>query len=84
MQPRLSERALFDQVEAVLDSMRPFLRKDDGDATLVKVDQGVAHIALLGACASCPMSDMTLHGIAKKIAQQVPEVQRVVQVQQEA
>jgi len=41
-------------------------------------EEGVVKVKLKGACAGCPMSQMTLKmGIEKILKQNVPEVKRV-------
>ncbi len=50
-----------EQVEAVLEKVRPMLQRDGGDVELVDVqDDGVVKVRLTGACSGCPMSTMTL------------------------
>ena len=71
-----------EKVEAVLNQIRPGLQMDGGDVTLVDVsDDGTVTVKLVGACAGCPMSQMTLQmGIENVLKEQVPEVRRVVAV----
>ena len=71
-----------DKVEAVMEQIRPFLRRDGGDAQLVEVtEDGVVKVKLVGACGSCPMSQMTLKmGIEKTLKQHIPEIKEVVAV----
>ncbi len=75
-----------EKVMQVLDSLRMSLQADGGDVELVDVveDQGLVKVKLTGACGSCPMSQMTLQmGIERILKQQLPEVKRVVAVQDE-
>jgi len=72
-----------EQVEQALDSIRPALEMDGGNVELVDVDEerGVVKVKLVGACGSCPMSQMTLKmGVERVIMEQVPEVTEVVAV----
>ena len=73
---------LKEKVESALEKVRPSLQADGGDVKLVDVDdEGVVKVALQGACAGCPMSQMTLKmGIEKVLKQSVPEVNRVESV----
>ena len=51
------------QVEDVIDKkVRPGLKMDGGDIELVEIDEdnGIVKVRLRGACAGCPMSQMTL------------------------
>lgn len=63
----------------VLDVVRPNLEADGGDVTLVDVDDdGVVSLELTGACAGCPMSQMTLSmGIERVLKEHVPGVTAV-------
>ena len=67
------------KVKAVLDKIRPSLQADGGDVELVEVDaNGVVKVRLKGACAGCPMSQMTLkNGIERYLKQEIPEVASV-------
>jgi len=71
---------LRERVEAVLDKIRPSLQNDGGDVELIDVDEsGIVKVRLKGACAGCPMSQMTLkQGIESTLKQEIPEVKEVV------
>ena len=71
-----------DQVQKLLDDIRPALQADGGDVELVEVtDDGIVKVRLQGACGSCPMSQMTLKmGIEKRIKDEIPSVKEVVAV----
>lgn len=71
-----------EQVEKVLNEIRPGLEADGGNVELVDVtEDGVVKVRLTGACAGCPMSTMTLKmAIEKRIKEQIPEVKMVEQV----
>jgi len=43
-----------DNVEQVLDEMRPYLMADGGNVELVEIDGPVVKLRLQGACGSCP------------------------------
>jgi len=64
-----------DKVEKVLDEIRPMLIRDGGNVELVSIEDGVVKVRLQGACAGCPMSQMTLrNGIERVLKEKVPEV----------
>ena len=67
------------KVEAALNKIRPALQRDGGDVELVEVlPNGVVRVRLQGACAGCPMSQMTLkNGIERVLKQEIPEVKAV-------
>ena len=70
-----------ERVEEVLNKIRPALVADGGDVLLVDVEEGVVKVKLTGACAGCPMSQMTLKmGIEKFLKKEIPEVKEVVAV----
>jgi Fe-S cluster biogenesis protein NfuA len=67
-----------EQVKQVLDKIRPSLQADGGDVELVDVENGIVKVKLKGACAGCPMSQMTLkNGIERLIKKEIPEVKSV-------
>lgn len=70
---------LKQKVEEALNKVRPSLQADGGDVQLVDVDDdGVVKVKLQGACAGCPMSQMTLKmGIEKTLKQNIPEIEKV-------
>ena len=71
-----------EQVEKVLEEIRPNLQADGGDIELVDVgEDGVVKVRLKGACAGCPMSQMTLaFGVEKVLKKRIPEVTKVESV----
>ena len=52
----------LDEIEKVLDDIRPAVRADGGDIQLVSFDaeSGRVDVRLVGACYDCPMSTATL------------------------
>ena len=70
-----------EQVEGVLDKIRPMLERDGGNVELVDVNDGTVKVRLTGACGGCPMATMTLKmGIEQIMKQEIPEVKEVVAV----
>ena len=62
-----------EQIQAVLDRVRPFLQADGGDVELVEVDDNSASVRLTGTCAGCPSAPMTLHlGLEAALREEVP------------
>jgi Fe-S cluster biogenesis protein NfuA len=70
------QMSLLDQVEAALDTIRPYLLTDGGNVSVEEITQdNVVKLKLLGSCGSCPMSIMTLKaGIEEAIKKAVPEI----------
>ncbi len=68
-----------DKVKKAIDSIRPYLKADGGDVELVGISEtGIVEVKLIGACADCPMSTMTLRaGIERALMREVPGIKRV-------
>jgi len=76
--PAAMSRALHERVEAAIERVRPALLADGGNCEILDVRDGVVTLKLIGACGSCPMSQMTLrHGLERAIREEVPEITRV-------
>ncbi len=67
-----------EKIQKALDKIRPMLQADGGDVEFVDVEDGVVKVRLQGACAGCPMSQMTLkNGIEKMLKKEIPEIKSV-------
>ena len=72
---------MLEKVQNVLNKIRPQLQADGGDVTLVGINNGIVQVKLQGACAGCPMSQMTLkEGIEKVLKKEIPEIVSVENV----
>jgi Fe-S cluster biogenesis protein NfuA len=72
---------MLEQVQEALNMIRPQLQADGGDVELVGIDDGAVKVRLQGACAGCPMSQMTLkNGIEKILKKTVPGIKSVENV----
>ena len=70
-----------EKVQKVLDKIRPSLQADGGDVELIDVVDGIVTVKLQGACAGCPMSQMTLkNGIERLVKKEIPEIESVERV----
>jgi len=66
------------EVAEALEEVRPHLQVDGGDVELVDVVDGVVKVRLKGACAGCPMSQMTVKwGVENYLKKKVPGVKSV-------
>jgi Fe-S cluster biogenesis protein NfuA len=70
---------LKEEVRQVIEEIRPHLQVDGGDVELVDVeDDGTVKVRLTGACAGCPMSQMTLKwGVENYLKKKIPAVKSV-------
>ncbi|MEM8723831.1 MAG: NifU family protein [Cyanobacteria bacterium P01_G01_bin.39] len=70
-----------DNVETVLDELRPYLMADGGNVELAEIEGPTVKLRLQGACGSCPSSAMTLKmGIERRLREKIPEIVEVEQV----
>ncbi|QEK12512.1 NifU family protein [Crassaminicella thermophila] len=73
---------MFDKVNEVIQKkIRPKLAMHFGDIELVKVEDGVVEVKLLGACSGCPSARFTLEDIVlTDLQEEIPEVKEVALV----
>lgn len=71
-----------EEIQKVLNNIRPFLQADNGDVELVEVsDDGIVKVRLTGSCEVCPLSVMTLRaGIERALMNEVPGIKRIESV----
>ena len=68
-----------EDVQAVLDRIRPFLNADGGDIELVSVDGNSAAVRLTGVCAGCPSAHMTLYmGVEMALRDEIKDFEELV------
>lgn len=72
----MDKEKIIQKIEKSLESIRPFLKRDDGDIKIVDfTDDGTVMLEFLGNCSTCSMSGMTFkNGIQESIKNDVPEV----------
>ncbi len=79
----MSKTELIHRVEELLNKARPYLAIDGGGVEFVdfEEDNGVLVLKLLGNCADCPLSMMTLRaGIERLILNNISEIKRVEKI----
>ena len=68
-----------DRVAFAIDEVRPALKADGGDVTLVRIDGSTVVVSLCGACRHCAMAHSTLTDfVAERIKLYAPEITDVV------
>ncbi|KAI7840619.1 hypothetical protein COHA_005641 [Chlorella ohadii] len=73
-----------ENVELVLDEVRPYLMADGGNVEFVEIDGPVVYLRLAGACGSCPSSLTTMTmGIKRRLMERIPDILEVEQVMDE-
>ncbi|GEM_PF-33256 len=64
-----------EQVQGVLDTLRPYMQADGGDVELVGIEAGIVKVRLHGACGTCPSSTVTLKlGLEAQLKRRVPGI----------
>lgn len=64
-----------ENIESVLDEIRPYLIADGGNVALHEIDGNIVRLKLQGACGSCPSSVTTMKlGIERRLMEKIPEI----------
>lgn len=73
---------MFDKVNEVINrKIRPKLEKHYGDIKLVRVENNIVEVKLLGACSGCPSAKFTLEDIVlADLQEEIPEIKEVALV----
>ncbi|TDE05118.1 NifU family protein [Flavobacterium hiemivividum] len=73
---------LTTEVQKALEEIRPFLKSDGGDITLISIEEGKhVKVRLEGACTSCSVNQMTLRaGVETTIKKFAPQIETVVNI----
>ncbi|MCC7123285.1 MAG: NifU family protein [Acidobacteria bacterium] len=70
-----------EQVEVVVERIRPFIQNDGGDIELVEVADNKATVRMSGNCVGCPSASMTLFmGLEQALRDEVPGFDQLVVV----
>lgn len=79
LQGRLISR---EEVESVLDRLRPALIADGGNVELIKIEaDGTVRVSMQGNCADCPAQGITIHhSLEKPLREALPGVSTVIPV----
>lgn len=78
-----SEEVRFN-VEKALEEIRPFLKNDGGDISLISIedDDRLVKVQLQGACVGCSVNTMTLKsGVEMTIKRYVPQIEKVLNIE---
>jgi Fe-S cluster biogenesis protein NfuA len=61
--------------DVIENEVRPVLQADGGDIELIDVEDGIVKVKLVGACAHCPSSALTLYsGVEKMLMEKFPNI----------
>ena len=65
-------------IKEIIEKIRPFLINDGGDVEFVKFENGTAYVKMVGNCANCLYSDLTMSETIETIlTSEIPEVTKV-------
>jgi NifU-like protein len=67
-------------IQDALDSIRPNLKRDGGDCELIDVQGDKVYVKMIGACAGCQLSAMTLNGVQAKLVEATGRMIRLIPV----
>ena len=67
------KKSLLNNIENALEEIRPFLKNDGGDISLVGIEKDTVKVKFEGACSTCTVNQMTLKsGVEMIIKKHVP------------
>ena len=73
--------AVEKEIEKVLEKVRPMLALHRGDVKLVRFENGVVYVELLGTCHGCALSQLTLKaGIEEMLKSSIHGIREVIAV----
>lgn len=68
-----------EMIKKAINDIRPALQNDGGDIEFINVDGNNVHVRLVGACAGCPMSQITLtNGVQRYLREAVDKELTVI------
>jgi Fe-S cluster biogenesis protein NfuA len=76
----MTSEELKQKVEQALEEIRPFLRNDGGDISLVSIEgDKLVKVRLEGNCVGCTVNQMTLKsGVEMTIKKYAPQIEKVI------
>lgn len=79
----MTSEELRKKVEIALDEIRPFLKNDGGDISLVAIENGKdVKVRLEGNCVGCSVNQMTLKsGVEMTIKKYAPQIEKVINIE---
>ena len=76
-------KTLINNIENALEEIRPFLKNDGGNISLIGIEDDTVKVRFEGACSTCTVNQMTLKsGVEMIIKKHVPEIKKVISVEE--
>ncbi|MBO5182877.1 MAG: NifU family protein [Bacilli bacterium] len=70
-----NDKKVTNKINEVIEKIRPFLINDGGDIELIKFENGIAYVRMLGNCSNCLYSGITIQETIETIlTSEIPEV----------
>jgi len=78
----MTTEELTNEIQKALAEIRPFLKSDGGDISLISIEEDKhVKVRLEGACTSCSVNQMTLKaGVETTIKKYAPQIETVVNI----
>ena len=74
-------KLIKNNIENALEEIRPFLKNDGGDISLVAIEDETVKVKFEGACSTCTVNQMTLKsGVEMIIKKHVPHIKSIISV----
>ena len=74
-------KLIKNNIENALEEIKPFLKNDGGDISLVAIEDETVKVKFEGACSTCTVNQMTLKsGVEMIIKKHVPHIKSVISV----
>lgn len=68
----IQEKTMVEKIKEAINAIRPALQNDGGDIEFLRVEDKNVYVRLVGACAGCPMSQITLsNGVQRYLREAV-------------
>jgi NifU-like protein len=75
----MSQEAFEAKVHEVIEStIRPRLQRDNGDISVVRIEENKIFVNMTGACVGCQLASVTLMGVQQKIMETVGKPVRII------
>lgn len=78
----MDSKEIKSKVLEALEEIRPFLKSDGGDISLVSIEEEKhVKVQLHGACVGCSVNQMTLKsGVEMTIKKHLPQIESVISI----
>jgi Fe-S cluster biogenesis protein NfuA len=77
----ISDEKIIEQIEEVLEQLRPYFFLHGGNIVFKKYESGTVYVSLRGNCDGCPASGFTLKlMIEDALKKEVPQVEKVIEI----